>query len=204
MKHPRLLGLALATACLFLLGSSVASATRLYQRTIPNPNDAVGTGWTWKTTLQLGTSTEIKDEFGTTTDTCPELHIHGNIALGIPNPITGPVIITITSISFTKCTHTTTVIAPGELAIEHISGTTNANVISKGMEVTVQSTFFGASAVVKSGAGTKIGTLTGATSNGGSATLHINGTLNGGILGSVHWTGTGAVTSPTGLVVEAS
>jgi hypothetical protein len=72
---------------------------------------------------------------------------------------------------------------------------------SSGAEVTVVSTFFGASATCKTGAGTTIGTLTGVSA--GDATMDINATINCGILGNSAWTGTYTVTSATSSTIPA-
>jgi hypothetical protein len=103
-------------------------------------------------------------------------------------------------LTFEECTHTTKVDANGSLSIAWTSGT-NGNVTSSSAEVTVQSTFFGATALCKTGTGTKIGTATGVKE--GSATIDINAAVNCGILGTASWTGTYSVTSPSGLGVES-
>jgi hypothetical protein len=168
-----------------------------------------GAGISTGTTLEVGgvaknesvtleatntSSVTIKDEFGTTTDSCT----FSTIRLTTFGPYTlldqaGPATWTIT-----PCTHTTTVLKSGWLAIKWTSGTTGT-VTSGETEVTVQSTFFGASAVCKTGAGTDLGSFTGV--NEGSATIDINAKVNCGILGNATLTGTYKVTSPKGLGV---
>jgi hypothetical protein len=193
MKHLKILGLmAVAAMAVMAFTAASASATTL----------AIGatkqTGAvTIKSSLKTGTSAILKDEFGTTTDTCTTSTVEGKTSTFTGAAVSGP----ISSLTFSNCTHTTTVLANGSLSVTQIAGTTNGTVSSSGAEVTVNSTFFGASAVCKTGAGTDIGTLTGVTS--GNATIDINATIGCGILGNSSWTGTYTVTSPTGLNVES-
>jgi hypothetical protein len=175
------------------------SGTELYRNTGSGVYDTLGTGTEITASLKTGTSALLKDEFGTTTDTCSASEAKGKIESPggeISHP-SGK----LSSLTFSSCTHTTTVIAPGELEVRSTAGSTNGTVYSKSAEITVYSTFFTASAVCKTGTGTAIGTLT-AAGPGGQATIDINAKVNCGILGTASWTGTYTVTSPTGLVVE--
>jgi hypothetical protein len=196
MKYLKMLGLAAvaAMALMAFVGAGAASATTLEIGGVTQ-NKAV----TITASLESGTSAVLKDEFGTTTDTCTSSHVHGTTTL-FTAPGTAEIHGNVTELTFANCTHTTKVLKPGKIYIGWEEGTTNANVTSAEAEVTVQSTFFGASAVCKTGAGTKIGTLTGVAS--GFATIHINAKINCGILGTSGWTGAYTVTSPNGLGVE--
>jgi hypothetical protein len=197
MKYLKMLGLAAvaAAALMAFVGAGTASATTLEIGGVAQ-NSAV----TIEATIASGTSAILKDEFGTTTDTCTTSTVKGTTST-----FTGTPAGAVSTLSFGNCTHTTTVLKNGSLSIA-LSGTTNGTVTSKEAEVTVQSTFFGASAVCKTGTGTDVGLLTGATtaSNPGAhATMHINATVNCGILGNAKWTGTYTVTSPTDLAVTS-
>jgi hypothetical protein len=204
MKNLRKFGLAVlaALAIAASLGEPTASGTELYRPTPPLATLPAGSEIA--ATLKPATSTVLKDEAGTTTDTCTGSEAKGKIeaAGGEASHPSGK----LSTLAFSGCTHTTKVIALGELEVKSIAGTTNGTVYSKGAEVTVVSTAFGISAICKTGTGTPIGTLTGAKSESEQATLDVNviNSLNCGILGNSTWTGTYLVTSPTGLVVEAS
>jgi hypothetical protein len=193
MKYLKMLGLAAvaAAALMAFVGAGTASATTLYVGGVAQ-NKAV----TIEATLAAGSSAILKDEFGTTTDTCTVSVVKGTTNVFTGASVSGPV----SSLTFSSCTHTTTVIANGSLTVTSTGGH-NGSVSSSGAEVTVQSTFFGASAVCKTGAGTTIGTLTGSTT--GNATIDINAKINCGILGTSSWTGTYTATSPTKLSVGA-
>jgi hypothetical protein len=198
VKQLRLLAMG-AVVLVALLGAATASGTELYKNT--NPNDKLGTGTETSATLKTGTSLQLVDEYGTKTDTCTASEVKGKIESpgGEASHPSGK----LSGLTFSSCTHTTTVIAKGELEVKGIAGTTNGTVYSKNAEVTVQSTFFGASAVCKTGAGTALGTLTGA-GPGEQATIHVNGKIPCGILATASLTGTYLVTEPTGLVAEAT
>jgi hypothetical protein len=191
MIHLKMLGqiALMAAALVAVAGVGTASATTLAITGVVQ-NRVVET----TATVKAGTSNLLKDEFGTTTDTCTESLITADTE-SFTNPSIGGIV---TKLVIGKCTHTTTVIAPGKVSFTWTSGS-NGTVSSSGTEVTVQSTFFGASAVCKTGAGTNIGTLTGVSE--GNATLDINAALNCGILGKASWTGTYIYTSPHALKV---
>jgi hypothetical protein len=190
MKYLKMLGLAAVAAMALMAFASAASATTLEVGGVPK-NSSVEI----KSSLKTGTSALLKDEFGTTTDTCTTSEVSGKTEGTFTGASVGG---KVTALTFKNCTHTTTVIAPGSLSVAWTSGT-NGTVTSTGAEVTVQSTFFGASAICKTGAGTKIGTATGVKE--GNATIDINATIPCGILGNSSWTGTYTVTSPAGLGV---
>ena len=111
----------------------------------------------------------------------------------------------LSALSFTPCPHTVDVEAKGELEIRNIAGTTNGTVFSIGAKVKVFSTLLNQSCVANTGAGTDIGTLTGATAASSKATMDISGTipLEGCSASSAKWTGKYDVSKPLGLVSEA-
>jgi hypothetical protein len=171
MKYLKMLGLAAVAAMALMAFAASASATTLEVNGVTQ-NKSVSL----ESTLKAGTSAILKDEFGTTTDTCTVSTVSGSTTKF--DPPSGPV----SALTFSSCTHTTTVIAKGNLSVAWTSGT-NGTVSSNGAEVTVQSTFFGASAVCKTG----------------DATVDINAKINCGILGASTWTGTYTVTKVNGV-----
>jgi len=195
MKYLKMLGLMVVAALALMAFASAASAT-----TGASTGVKITKNFTIHATLEEGTSAILKDEAGTTTDTCTTSTVHGTTttftAAGT-GAIGGP----ISTLTFGNCSHTTDVIAPGSLTVSRIAGTSNGTVTSSGAEVQVRSTFFGANATCKTGSGTDVGTLTGKAN--GQATMDINATISCGILGNTSLTGSGVVTSPEGVgVVE--
>jgi hypothetical protein len=184
------LGSAVALVTMAFLGAGLASATTLEVKGVAQNKSISVTG-----SLKAGTSMILKDEFGTTTDTCTTAEVKGATEGTFTGASVGGKIGTMT---FKNCTHTTTVIAPGSMSVVWTSGT-NGSVTSSGSEVTVQSTFFGSSAICKTGTGTTVGTVTGVKE--GHATLDINAKVNCGILGSGSLTGTVTGTGSGGLGV---
>jgi hypothetical protein len=193
MKHLKIFGLAAvaAAALMAFVGAGTASATTLEVGGVAK-NSSVEIN----ASLAAGTSALLKDSAGTTTDTCTESTVKGKTEGTFTGEKVGGKVGTLT---FGKCSHTTTVIKPGGIHIVWIVGTTNGTVYSTEAEVTVLSTAFGASAICKTGSGTHLGTLTGVFS--GSPILHLNSKISCGILGTATWTGTYTVTSPSGLGV---
>lgn len=185
----------LAISLTALLGAGTASGTTLEVSGVKK-NEAI----TFSMTLQSGTSMLLTDEFGTTSQTCTVSTIHGTTTSPFTVAEAKEFDANISTLSYGSCIDTTTVLKAGRLFFSWDGGT-NATVTQSESEVTYQSTFFGASAVCKTGAGTDIGTLTGVAS--GHATLHLNAKVNCGILGIARLTGVYTVTTPTGLgVVE--
>jgi hypothetical protein len=202
MKHLKMFGIAaLAAMALMAVVAGSASATTLTIGGVAQ-NKAV----TLEASLASGSTAILKDEAGTTTDTCTISEVKGTTENRVSpetTRFTGTVVGgNLTTLHFTGCTHTTHVIKNGSLHLE-FTGTNTGVVTSFGAEVTVQSTVFGASAVCKTGTGTKVGTFNGTTDTTKHATITIDATntLNCGILGNSSWTGTYTVTSPTGLSV---
>ncbi|HET8955964.1 MAG TPA: hypothetical protein VFN18_09935 [Solirubrobacterales bacterium] len=192
-----------AAVALMAIGAGYASATTLEVNGVGQASKAV----TLSASLEAGTSALLKDSAGTTADTCSESDVEGTTETDATSKnYSGPTVTgTLATLSFGKCSHLTKVISKGKLHVEWITSTTNGTVSSSGAEVTVLSTAFGVTAVCKTGGGTVIGTLTGAT-NGSSnktnlATMDINGKISCGILGTSTWTGSYTVTSPAELGV---
>ncbi len=204
MKQLKTLALAaVAALALVALGAGTSSATELYKYTTPSPNDTLGAGTELVLSIESGTSMLLKDTLGGSNDTCSSSEIKTTIesAGGISAHPSGKV----GHLTLGGCSHTSDTLATGELEIRQIAGTTNGTLISKGARVTFKSTIFGVSCILNTGAGTTIGTLTGAKGTTTAATADINGvvTLENGCGDSI-WTGSYSVTGTPGLTVEAS
>jgi hypothetical protein len=202
MKYLKMLGLAAvaAMALMAFVGAGTASATTLEVGGVKQTG-AVAI----EASLKAGTSAILKDTNNATVDTCTGSTAKGSTVTPFTGAtVTGP-LNAVGGLTFTGCSHTTHVIKPGTLHIAWTSGT-NGTVSSSGAEVTIVSTVFGASCTAKTGIGTTIGTLTGATTAGNPsahAIMDINGVIPMGICGDAVWTGTYTVTSPTDLGVVA-
>ena len=202
MKYLKIIGLAAvaAMALTAFVGAGTASAQTLYTYTTPSENDPTPVATELVSTLEAGTSAILKDTLGGVNDTCTGSEVKGKIGTNTTTDAGGA----ISHLTFTGCSHTTHVLANGELEIKNIAGTTNGTVVSKGAQVTIKSTIFGVSCTANTGAGTTIGTLTGAKAHTAKATMDINGviTLENGC-GDSTWTGKYEVTSPVGLTVDS-
>ena len=202
MKYLKMLGLAAvaAVATMAYLGAGSASAQTLYKYTTPSANEKVATGTELVLTLEKETSLLLKDTLGGVNDTCTGSEMKGKVGTNTTTDAGGA----ISTLTFTGCSHTKDTLANGELEIKNIAGTTNGTVVSKGARITMTSTIFGISCIPNTGAGTTLGTLTGAKSPTAQATLDINSviTLENGC-GDSTWTGKYEVTSPVGLTVDS-
>ncbi len=184
MKYLKILGVAAVAAMALMAFAGSASATTLATKgVVVNSSEAI------EASIKSGGSAILKDTNALTVDTCTGSVVKGSTS----SPFTGASVGgAISSLTFTGCSHKTTVIKPGSLSITWTSGT-NGSVKSTGAEVTVESTIFGASCIAKTGEGTTIGTFTGVKE--GNATMDINGVINMGICGDANWTGTYTVTT---------
>jgi hypothetical protein len=177
------------------MGTGYASAT-----TLAEAGTRVNGPVAYEMTIEAGSSAILKNEFGKTVDTCTESTVKGKTENVFSAATIGGALSTLT---FGKCTHTTTVIAKGSLNFTWTSGL-DGTVSSSNAEVTVKETEFGVSAVCKTGGGTKVGTFTGSTTPGNifaHAVVHVSAKINCGILGNSTWTGKYIVTSPTELMI---
>jgi hypothetical protein len=198
MKYLKTLGLAAITAVALtaLIGPAVVSATTLKVSGVTQAGSVEIGG-----TLEAGSKAILKDSAGTTTEECTASEFEGKTTTFSGATVSGP----LSKFTFGGCAHTTKVTANGSLSISQIGSLADGTVISSGTEMTVLSTTFGVSAICKTGSGTDIGTLTGAT-NGGTnkteyATLDINAKINCGILGTSTWTTSYIVSGPKELSV---
>jgi uncharacterized membrane protein len=191
MNHLRMLAFALVAVIALLAMAGVASATTLTINGVAQNKSVSFTG-----TLASGTTITLKDETGSTTETCTTSELKGATEGTFSGTTVGG---KLSTLSYSGCSHTMKVIKPGGIHFKFEGGTfRNATVYSTETEVTVISTVFGISAVCKTGTATDIGTMTGAL-NPNKAILHLNATMSCGILGNSTWTGTYTFTSPEGL-----
>lgn len=192
MIYIRTLGLAVlaAMALMASIGAGSASATTLEVGGVAK-NSSVSI----EASVAAGGSTIFKDTNNLTIETCTGW----TMKAATVTPFTGSTVTApISNMSYTGCSHKLTVIKPGRLHIAWNSGTKGTTTLSES-EVTVENTIFGISCIAKTGTGTDIGTLTGVAS--GTANWDFNGVIPMGACGDLNMTGTGTVTSPSGLGV---
>jgi hypothetical protein len=197
MKHLKIIGLA-AVAAMALMAFAAGSASAT---TLEVEGKTTNAAVTITASLEPETSAILEDTNKLTQDTCTESHVHG----ATENTFTGTSVSgAVTTLTFAKCTHETTVIKPGKLSIAHIAGTTDGTVTSSEAEVSIKSTVFGVTITCKTGTGTPIGTLTGKEAGKGDATMDINAVVScGAFVPTAKWTGSYVVTSPTPFGVSA-
>lgn len=199
MKYLKMLGFAaVAAMALTAFTASSASATTL-EIAGTTQNSSV----TITASLEPGTSLVTRTTGGLFANTCKESHLHATTT----SPYTGHEVHGLLStLSFGSCSEEKVVVDnPGSLSITNIAGTTDGTVTSTGAIMTFPSPF--GTLTCKTGAGTDIGRLTGAT-NGTTnktqhATIDLNAVINCGIIPSALWTASYIITSPTELGVSA-
>jgi hypothetical protein len=194
MKYVKMLGIAaVAAMALMAVAAGSASATTLDIGSVVQSGAVT-------ITASNETSVTLSDTEGTQANTCSVSHVHGSTSVFSGSKVTG----SLSELSFTTCTRSpVTVDTKGGLYIEHEAGTNSGSVFSENAEVTVPTTF-GFSVTCKTGTGTKIGTLDGASAISSHATLTVAAVLSCGfLLPSASWSGSYIVTSPTGLTVLA-
>src|SRR5215212_1737822 len=139
MKSLKMLGLtAISAMALMAVVAGSASATTLEVGGVTQ-NNAV----TIESSLAAGSTAILKDKNGTTNDTCTLSSTKATTEKEFTGTWVGG---KVSSLTFSGCTHTTHVLAPGSLFIDWTSKT-NGTVKSSEAEVTVKSTVFGVSAV---------------------------------------------------------
>jgi hypothetical protein len=188
-------------AVMAIWGAGVASATELYKYTTPSANDTLGAGTELSMSMKSGTSMILRDQFTQKViGTCTRAELQGKTetAGGEAAHPSG----SFSAVSLTNCTHTTHMVANGGFEIQHLAGTTNGTVAINGLKFKIKDTIFGLECTVAL-SGT-VGTLTGATSATGTATLDIvKALVSWGLCGTAELTATFSITTPTGLIVEA-
>jgi hypothetical protein len=192
-------------AVMAFVGASTASATELYDKTGGN-NELVtlAKGTKIEASLSGGTA-KLTSTSGTLLDTCTGGGVSGttSTAGSSTTTVTGG----ITSLTWTGCIEPTSTSVNGELEIHHIAGTTNGTVTGKNSVVKVNTTIFEAICEYTVGSALDLGTLVGASTSTGNATLAINTVVpakNSFFCPDARWEANYKVTSPLGLVVEAS
>ncbi len=170
-------------------GVSTASATTLEVGGVPTNAEVA-----FETTIKSGGSFLLADTSNISFNTCVSSTVKGHTESPFSGTtVGGPV----TALSYNSCSEgNPTVNAAGRLTVERIGTTTNGTVRSSGTKITVPSHFGTLTCTTSS---TDIGTLTGVKS--GNATFDINAVLSCTVIGTVRWSGTYTVTSPTELGV---
>lgn len=184
--------LSLAAVALTALATSSASATTLEVSGVTQNSSVSIT-----VTLEAGGSVTLSRTDGTLADTCTSAHTGGATS----SPFTGTKVTgSWSSLTYSNCTNPVTVANKGQFYIEHISGTTEADLYAENSEITY-ATSLGFTVTCKTGEGTKMGRIKGVSS--GSATIAVNAVLNCGfLLPSASWKGTLVVTSPAGFGIS--
>lgn len=204
MKHLKKSSLSaiLALAIMAVLGVGSASATELYKYTAPNPNDTLGLGTELRMTLApTGGNLLIEDTWGSpfVISTCVESEIAGSTE-SVGGEATHP-LGSLSTVKFTNCTDTMTIETKGKFEVRHIAGTTNGTLYVSGLKFSFKDTFinFQCASVVNG----VFGTLKGATSATGYASVEVLANVERPVCGPARIKATYTITSPTGLVVEA-
>ena len=201
MKHLKFLGLvALAAMAVMAFAAASASATGLYKN--HSTSERLGVGAEIKSSLTG--SAKLTTTGGTLLDTCTGGEVNGKITNAGG---TGPVEGSIEALTWTGCTEPTETSTKGSLSIASIAGTTNGTLTGKNSVVKVNTTIFEAICEYTVGKELDLGTLEGAKTSTGSATLAINTVVpsnNSFFCPDAKWEANYTVTSPAGLIVEGS
>lgn len=194
MKHLKILGLLAVAAAAMMAFAATASATTitapantLYTSTISATNSG---------SLTLHGPADVTCNKSTVTGKV-EKHGAGVTAEG-----------KVSTLSFTECNQHVKVNSGGTLIVHGLSGN-KGTLTSTGASVSVEfTTIFGNINCTYGTNATHIGTVTGAASSTGHATLAIDSapipvTAGGGLCGSsAEWTGAYKVNTPTGLTID--
>jgi hypothetical protein len=173
MRFIKTLSLAMvaAAALMAFAGLGTASATVLCKEipaagtdcANPYPAGTKGTG-------SAETSILLKTSGGTTIVTCTSSTVTGQSVN--QGSTTETVKSTLTTLTFSNCTTTVTVLSAGTGELHHIAGTNNGTLTTTGTEVTI--TFLGVSCIFKTNS-TDVGTATG----GKPGTFDLSATIPG-------------------------
>jgi hypothetical protein len=93
------------------------SAIHLYKYTTPSANDTIGVGTVISASLKAGTSALLVDTGGSTNDTCTSSEVSGTLTVEGGTATTHPSG-DVNTLTFGGCTHTTDVLAKGELEVK--------------------------------------------------------------------------------------
>lgn len=203
MKYVKTLGLAVtaAAALMALVGAGTASATvicknNLNTETCSEPY-AIGTEGT--ASVPAGGSISLTTTTGETLDQCTGSTVTGKLqSQGKELPALSEQ----TSFTFSSCTFPTNTLKPGLGELTWIKGTDNGTLVTKGVEVTINTALFG-SCVYGTGTGTDMGTTVG----GNPGRLEANAAIKkvgGGFAcpETTKFTGTYVATNPTNAWVS--
>jgi hypothetical protein len=202
MKHVKTLGSAgmAALSLMAFLGVNSVSATEL---TSPN-GTKLGVG----TVIDLSAETTLTHTAGFASLTCTESTTKGTITSAGGVEATKPVAIAMETTTFGNCSNIhVKVLRQGTLAI-HTAGSGNGTVTSSGTEITyspLQGTSPTCTYVTNN---TILGTLTGSSATGGTATLDLNvsmtKTASSGFLcaNPAKWEGSYRLTTPDSLYID--
>jgi hypothetical protein len=195
------LGAMLLLAIMSVLGAGSAAATELYKYTTPNPNDTLGLATELQLTLKPGTRLFLEDTWGSPfiAVTCEETELAGKTetAGGETTHPSGA----LSTTKFSSCTDSIIIETKGKFELQHIAGTTNATLIVNGLKFKYLETFLGFTCqVIVNGA---LGTLKGATSSTGYATIEVLANVERPVCGPMRIKASFTVAKPTGLIFEA-
>lgn len=205
MRHLKigLTAMLAAMALMVYIGVGTASAAELYKDINWWPDKTQGVGVRFNATLEANTTAVFENAGGTALETCTgsELEFLVEKAGENGNTYVNPQG-SFQNYSFAGCNNVH-VLRFGTWEIRNVLGTNGGLVISTGTEVTV-STVWGSCVVTTNQ--TYIGTLTGAKAETDTATLDVNGALNGtgpaGCPPTARWTASYVVTNLNGLYVN--
>jgi hypothetical protein len=206
-KYVTLLGLAAVTAMAVMAfaGAGSASATVLCKTTVtPCPEGwDYGAGTKVDASLEPGSTAVLETSGGGLEDTCSESTVKGEQEN--TGSTTETVKVTVTELTFGKCTKPTKVIeGHGTLEFHWIEGTHDATVTAIGFEVTVEA-ISGVSCVYTAGAATDLGVGT----SGSMGTIDVSAVVkkkSGAFLcpASSVWTASYTITEPEPIYVVPS
>jgi len=192
--------LAIAVAAIGGLGT--ASATELYKRTASGI-ETLKSGTEVK--ASLSGSTTFTTTSGTSLDTCTGGEEGSKTSNTGSSTETVRWIIVV--FAWTGCTEPTETKVLGEGETHWISGTTDDTVTFRNIIILINTTIFGATCEYTAGESLDVGTMVGASTSTGSATMAINTVLpakNSFFCPDARWIANYKITSPVGLVTEAS
>lgn len=174
MKYVKMLGFAALTAAVLMAftGVGTASATVICKNssnteTCSEPY-AIGTEGT--ASLEKGTSALLNNTEGESLDTCKESTVTGKLkSQGKEKPALSE----LTTLTWGGCTFTTKTVNPGLGELHWIKGTDNGTLTTSGVEVTINTIFFGSCIY-----GITAGTIVGTTVGGNPGNLTVNAVVH--------------------------
>ncbi len=170
MGHLKLLGLATigAAALMALVGAGTASATVLCKNNLNTEtcSEPYAIGSEGTASLEKGSSALLTNTEGESLDTCTGSTVTGKLkSQGKEKPALSE----LTTLTWSNCTFPTKTLKPGLGELHWIKGTDNGTLTTGGVEVTMNTVFFG-SCIYGLTSGTDVGTTVGG--NPGSLTVN--------------------------------